>query len=244
LVVLTEPLRNSGTAPIRLSSTAGAARIEEVRSWCAPSRPASGCCFGCYKGGRADGDQRFGSRSLRRQVRRGEGFRRLRYHQPSRDRIHPLRAVNEIDEEYRGIQLEILDDTVFNGMGQFKIHNHNHSLVTFAGGILSGPLLLWTGIRPVWFCHNTVIPASNTCHFRSSPRLGPEVSVRPEARREVGPQARWNRTDVFLVIREVSFFRRASDQAKSRPEPLGRYLNTVRTSRRRKYLEMRAGSGM
>jgi hypothetical protein len=61
-------------------------------------------------------------------------------------------------------------------------------LVTFAGGILSGPLLLWTGIRPVWFCHNTVIPASNTCHFRSSPRLGPEVSVGPEARREVGPR--------------------------------------------------------
>jgi hypothetical protein len=44
-----------------------------------------------------------------------------------------LRAVNEIDQEYRGVQLKILDDTIFNGMGQSKIHSHSHSPMPFAG---------------------------------------------------------------------------------------------------------------
>jgi hypothetical protein len=53
---------------------------------------------------------------------------------------------------------------------------------------LSGLPPFQTDTRPVSFYHNIAIRAINTCQFRSSPRLGPEVSVGPEARREVGPR--------------------------------------------------------
>ena len=49
------------------------------------------------------------------------------------DRYRHLRAVNEIDQEDRGIQLKILDDAIFNRMGQLIVHRHCHSPLPFAG---------------------------------------------------------------------------------------------------------------
>jgi hypothetical protein len=49
------------------------------------------------------------------------------------DRDRHRRTVNDTDQEIRGIQLTGLDETVFNSMGQIKIHGHSHSPVPFAG---------------------------------------------------------------------------------------------------------------
>jgi hypothetical protein len=51
------------------------------------------------------------------------------------------RAVNETDQEFRSIQLKILDDAILNNIGQLVIHRHGHSPVPFAGRYPSVPLL-------------------------------------------------------------------------------------------------------
>jgi hypothetical protein len=50
-----------------------------------------------------------------------------------RDCYRHRRAVSETDQEFRSSQLETLNDTIFNSMGQSKIHGHNQSPIPFAG---------------------------------------------------------------------------------------------------------------
>jgi hypothetical protein len=104
-----------------------------------------------------------------------------------RDRYRHCRAVNETHQEFRAIHLEILDDTIFNSMGQSKIHGHSHSPLPFAGRY------------PFWTASSSDrYPPACFPNASASPLNSDQVWVTPKAEiLEAGIAALWQNRQII-----------------------------------------------